>query len=229
MSTPAFADAAATWNKRFAQDDYIFGLAPNAWLRAQAPALPAAGRVLCVADGEGRNSVWLAQQGLQVDAFDIAELGVAKARKLAEDAQVTVHYSVADCDQWPWPEAAYDAVAAIFVQFADPAMRQRLFANMVRTLKPGGLLLLQGYTPKQLEYRTGGPPLVSHLYTADLLREAFAGLQIVALREYEADLAEGSKHCGHSALVGLLARKPSAPMSAGCAADHNEGGQPRSA
>jgi SAM-dependent methyltransferase len=208
MDKPAFADAAATWNQRFAADGYLFGVAPNAWLQAQAPALPPGGRVLCVADGEGRNSVWLARQGLQVEAFDIAELGVAKARALAAEAGVAVEFSVADCDRWPWPAEAYDAVVAIFVQFADPPQRARLFANMVRALKPGGLLLLQGYTPRQLDYKTGGPPLLSHLYTADLLRAELAALQIVELRDYEAELSEGSQHHGRSALIGLLARKP---------------------
>jgi SAM-dependent methyltransferase len=163
--------------------------------------------VLCVADGEGRNSVFLAGRGLVVDAFDIAELGVAKARRLAADHGVAVNYAVADCDHWPWPEAAYDGVAAIFVQFADPPMRERLFARIVRCLKPGGTLVLQGYTPRQLEYRTGGPPLASHLYTEALLREAFVGLDLVELREYEAELAEGRGHHGRSALIGLVARR----------------------
>lgn len=98
-------------------------------------------------------------------------------------------------------------MAAIFVQFADPAMRERLFANIVRCLKPGGTLVLQGYTPKQLDYRTGGPPLASHLYTEALLREAFADLDLIVLRAYEAELAEGSGHRGHSALIGLVARR----------------------
>jgi SAM-dependent methyltransferase len=160
-----------------------------------------------VADGEGRNSVWLAHQGMRVEAFDIAEVGVAKAKKLAADANVAVEFSVADCEQWPWPVEAYDAVVAIFVQFADPAMRERLFANMIGSLKRGGVLVLQGYTPKQLEYKTGGPPFESHLYTADLLRTAFAALQIVELREYEAELSEGTQHHGRSALIGLVARK----------------------
>ena len=208
QTRPAFPDAAATWNQRFAREDYIFGLAPNAYLRDQAARLPRDGLALCVADGEGRNSVWLAQQGLRVDAFDIAELGVAKARTLAASAGVAVNFSVADCDAWPWPVETYDAVAAIFVQFADPVQRDRLFANMVGALKPGGWLVLQGYTPRQLEYKTGGPPLLSHLYTAELLREAFAALQIVELREYEAELTEGTQHHGRSALVGLVARKP---------------------
>lgn len=208
MNTPAFPDATATWNKRFENDAYIFGLEPNEYLREHAGLLTPGSRVLCVADGEGRNSVWLARQGLRVDAFDISPVGVAKARALAARAEVSVDFSVADCDQWPWPAAAFDAVAAIFVQFADPAMRERMFANIIRTLKPGGLLVLQGYTPKQLDYKTGGPPILSHLYTAELLRSAFASLQIVELREYEAELTEGTQHHGHSALIGMIARKP---------------------
>ncbi|PKO68562.1 MAG: SAM-dependent methyltransferase [Betaproteobacteria bacterium HGW-Betaproteobacteria-16] len=205
--TSPFSAPAQTWNQRFAASGFLFGSAPNAWLREHASVWSPGDRVLCVADGEGRNSVWLAEQGLTVDAFDIAEIGVAKARDLAAQRGVTVNFTVADCDDYAWPEAACDGVAAIFVQFADPALRERLFARMVRALKPGGHLVLQGYTPQQLEYKTGGPPLASHLYTEALLREAFAELDIVSLREYEADLAEGSGHHGRSALIGLVARR----------------------
>lgn len=208
MTDIRYTDAAATWNKRFEHADYLFGTTPNVYLQAHTGLYPASGRALCVADGEGRNSVWLARHGLQVDAFDIAEVGVAKARKLAHEAGVQVNYTVADCEQWPWQEAHYDLVAAIFIQFADPAMRTRLFANIVHTLKPGGLLILQGYTPKQLEYKTGGPPILANLYTEALLREAFAGMELIELRMYEDDLAEGQHHLGRSALVGLVARKP---------------------
>ena len=202
-----FPDAADTWNRRFEDEAYIFGTEPNAWLRDQAGVWQPGQRVLSVTDGEGRNSVWLAKRGLRVDAFDIAEVGVEKARRMAAEQGVSVNFSVADCDGFAWPEAAYDGVAAIFVQFADPAMRTRLFAHIRRSLKPGGTLVLQGYTPRQLEYRTGGPPFESHLYTPALLREAFAAMDIVELREYEADLAEGSGHHGRSALIGLVARQ----------------------
>lgn len=204
----AFPDAAATWNSRFQDRAYIFGTEPNTYLCQHAGLWQSGQRVLCVADGEGRNSVWLARQGLMVDAFDISTVGVEKARKLAGDAGVSVGFSVSDCDGWPWPVEAYDGVAAIFVQFADPAMRERLFAKIVASLKPGGYLVLQGYTPKQLDYKTGGPPILSHLYTQPMLRDAFAGMEIVELREYEEELAEGSQHRGHSALVGMVARKP---------------------
>ncbi len=202
-----FADAAETWNRRYAGDDFLFGTAPNAWLRDHAGAITPGGRVLCVADGEGRNSVWLAQQGLVVDAFDVADRAVQRAQAFARQAGVQVNYTVADCDAFAWPEAAYDAVAAIFVQFADPALRARLFQRMVASLKPGGVLILQGYTPRQLDYRTGGPPVLSHLYTADLLRSTLAGLSIVTLSEYEADVQEGTGHSGRSALIGLVARR----------------------
>jgi SAM-dependent methyltransferase len=206
-TAPAFPDAALAWNRRFDDPTYLFGTEPNAWLRQHAGVWQAGQRILSVADGEGRNSVWLARQGLKVDAFDIADVGVAKARSLAAQHGVTVNYAVGDCDRFVWPQAVYDGVAAIFVQFADPAMRQRLFANIKRCLKPGGILLLQGYTPKQLEYKTGGPPHVAHLYTEALLREAFAEFELLTLREYEDELTEGSGHSGRSALIGMVARR----------------------
>ena len=207
VSLPAFADAADTWNRRFEGDTYHFGTEPNAWLREHAGVWQPGQRVLCVADGEGRNSVWLAGQGLLVDAFDVASVGVAKARRLAAKKGVSVNFAVSDCDAYPWPQDAYDGVVAIFVQFADPAMRERLFAHILRCLKPGGTLVLQGYTPKQLDYKTGGPPQVTHLYTGALLRQAFADLEVIELRDYEAELTEGNSHRGRSALIGLVARR----------------------
>ena len=212
MSTPPdrppfFADAAETWNRRYAGDDFLFGTEPNAWLREHAGTLPTAGHILSVADGEGRNSVWLARRGFQIDAFDVATRAVEKAKAFAQRQGVSVNFAVADVDAFAWPEAGYDGVAAIFVQFADPDARARLFERIVRSLKPGGVLVLQGYTPKQLDYRTGGPPILSHLYTRELLESAFADLSIIELREYEAEVREGQGHNGPSALIGLVARR----------------------
>jgi len=204
----AFADAAETWNRRFEGEDFLFGIEPNEWLREHAGTLPNGGRILCVADGEGRNSVWLARLGFTVDAFDIAEVGVAKARRLAAQHGVNVDFSVADVDAYAWPTSRFDGVAAIFIQFADPAQRERLFARIMASLKPGGILILHGYTPKQLDYGTGGPPFASHLYTPEMLRSAFETLEILVLREYEADVAEGNGHRGRSALIGMVARQP---------------------
>ena len=137
----------------------------------------------------------------------MADRAVDKARAFAQREGVTVNFTVADCDGFAWPEAAYDGVAAIFVQFADPPLRARLFERIVRSLKPGGVLILQGYTPKQLEYRTGGPPILSHLYTPELLQAAFADLSIIELKDYEAVVHEGQGHSGQSALIGLVARR----------------------
>jgi len=202
-----FNNPAETWNKRFAGADYIFGTQANTWLTHQASHLQQSGRVLAVADGEGRNSVWMAERGMHVDAFDISPVGVDKARQLASAANVTVNFNVSDCDDWHWQPDHYDLVVAIFIQFADPESRTRLFKRMKECLKPGGLLLLQGYTPKQLDYKTGGPPRLDHLYTEDLLRAEFAGMHIIELESYEEVLREGTQHSGQSALIGLVAKK----------------------
>lgn len=119
MLMNAFPDATSTSNRRFQASGFVFGNAPNVWLRAQAHHWKPGQRVLCAADGEGRNSVWLARQGLQVDAFDIAEAGLAKARGLAADAGLTASLAAGDGDSVVWPEAVHDGVAANLVQFAD--------------------------------------------------------------------------------------------------------------
>jgi 2-polyprenyl-3-methyl-5-hydroxy-6-metoxy-1,4-benzoquinol methylase len=208
MNTSSTApDAAAHWNTRFSGNDFLFGTEPNHWLSDHAHFLPRGGRVLCVADGEGRNSVFLARQGHAVDAFDISAVAISKAQQFAAASGVTVNYQLADCDSFQWKPATYDGVAAIFVQFADPALRSRMFARIVESLKPGGILILQGYTPKQLEYRTGGPSNVENLYTEAMLRDAFAELTILELKSYETDVSEGAGHRGRSALIGMVARR----------------------
>ncbi len=203
-----FSNPRETWDGRFSTDDYIFGTEPNAWLATHANLLQPGMRVLAVADGEGRNSVWMANRGLTVDAFDISPIGVAKAEKLAQQAGVQVNYQVCGVEDFDWKVGEYDAVVAIFIQFADPDTRAALFKRMKSALKPDGLLLLQGYTPKQLKYKTGGPPNVDHLYTEALMQEAFGDMHIAELRAYEDVLSEGTQHRGQSALMGLVARKP---------------------
>ena len=202
-------DSTHFWNKRFDTPDYIFGKAPNEYLEAQAKYhLKQGDSVLCVADGEGRNSVWLAKQGMKVDAFDLSEVALSKAIALATEEAVQVQFSLASSDTWDWQPNQYDAVVGIFIQFADPVMRVRLFAQMVSTLRPGGLLIIQGYTPKQLEFKTGGPSIFEHLYTEAMIRNLIGDLEPVDLCVYEKVLSEGPKHTGMSALLGLVARKP---------------------
>lgn len=197
------------WNDRFSADGFVFGKEVNQYLKDAALLhIPKNSRVLCVADGEGRNSVWLAKNNYVVDAFDISEVGINKAKKFAQENSVNVHYELNDLDHFQWPENSYDAIACIFIQFAPPEMRQRAFEHMIKSLKPGGILIVQGYTPKQLEYKTGGPSIESHLYTENLLKDSFKSLQILDLKTYEAQLNEGAGHAGISALIGMTAKKP---------------------
>lgn len=198
----------ARWNERFSAPDYVFGTAPNAFLAAQAPLLRPGMSALCVADGEGRNSVWLARRGLEVTAFDFSPIALEKARKLAADSGVTVDYRQSTVGDWNWDERRYDVVVAIFIQFSPPAERAQVFAGMVRALKPGGLVVLQGYGTAQLKYDTGGPKQVENLYTEALLRDSFKGQEILHLGSREEALDEGTRHQGMSAVVDLVARKP---------------------
>ncbi len=203
----------ASWDDRYAGSDYLFGTEANQFLVAcrdllGGPDLTAT-RVLCVADGEGRNSVWLAGQGCRVDAFDPSAVAVAKARRLAAERGVSVDYSVADADSWPWPEEAYDVVAAIFIQFADPALRVRIYDRIARALRPGGLLLLEGYSVDQLQYGTGGPRSPGHLYTEEQLRAELGAFEIERLRLHHAAVEEGPGHSGMSALADVVARRRS--------------------
>ena len=196
------------WDARYATDAYIFGTAPNVFLASQAARIVSGMQTLAIADGEGRNGVWLAEQGARVHAVDVSPVALDKARKLAEERRVTLTFEQLDVLAWAWPEAAYDLVVAIFIQFAPPPERERVIAGIRRTLKPGGLLILQGYTPKQIEFATGGPGNAANLYSAELLRRWFGNWEIIHLREHESFINEGSHHHGMSALVDLVARKP---------------------
>ena len=198
------------WNERYVGDDYLFGKEPNAFLASQRERFKPGMQVLSVADGEGRNGVWLAQQGTEVLAVEASPRALEKARQLAAERGVTLTHECADLLQWDWGTARFDAIVAIFIQFAAPEQRARLFAGMQPALKPGGLLLLEGYRVEQLAYGTGGPKDIENLYTAELLRNAFADLEILHLAAYDAPIEEGSGHRGMSALVDLVARKSQA-------------------
>lgn len=207
---PDFANPLETWNARFAGEDYLFGEKPNAFLRRQAHRLKRGDSILCVADGEGRNSVWLGEQGLTVTAFDFAPNAVAKAKQLAARRKVSVEHQIADFYAWPWTSARYDAVVAIFIQFVPPERREVAFAGMRSAVEPGGLLLLEGYRPEQVDYGTGGPPRRENMYTREWLEQTFAGWEILELETYDASIEEGKAHSGMSALIDLVAKKPSA-------------------
>ncbi len=196
------------WEERYAHsEDYLFGRAPARFLRDNPGWLRPGQSALCVADGEGRNSVWLAGRGLRVSAFDLAPTAVARARALAREAGVEVQHRVSDWQGWDWGRR-FDLVVAVFVQFAGPEERPAQFADLGRALRPGGVLMLHGYRPEQVELGTGGPPCAENMYTEDLLRDAFADWEIARLASYERDVREGRGHCGRSALIDLIARRP---------------------
>ena len=202
----AFDNPKSKWNQRFTTPEYVFGEAPNAYLVAQQHHL-VPGRLLALADGEGRNSVHLATQGWQVDAFDFAEAAVEKAKSLARQRGVVVNFACADCDEFDWSESSYDNVVGIFFQFAGPDERRVIFERIDRCLKPGGVVLIQGYGLAQLRFNTGGPGRLENLYSENLLADAFPHYTVLDSRTYVAELSEGKGHAGLSALVGFVARK----------------------
>jgi SAM-dependent methyltransferase len=196
------------WDTRFAGEAYHFGTAPSAFLLAQQHRLRPGMAALSIADGEGRNGVWLARQGLQVVSVDFSAVGLAKAQRLAAEAGVAFETICADLESWDWAVPPVDLVVVIYVQFAAPALRSKIFRHIVEVLNPGGLLLLEGYRPEQLRYKTGGPSQIENLYTTPMLREAFAELEILELVEHDSEVDEGHGHRGMSALIDLVARKP---------------------
>jgi SAM-dependent methyltransferase len=198
----------ARWEARFAKPEYEFGKAPNDFLVRCKPLLPKSGRALAVADGEGRNGVWLAGQGLEVLSIDFSPAAQKKARALAAERNVSVTFEQADVHAWPYPDAAFDVVAEIFTQFSTPDLRPAKWAGMRRALKPGGLLILEGYTPKQLQYGTGGPKQIEHLYTRAMLEQAFGDFRDLKIVEEERVMNEGAGHAGMSAVINLTGRKP---------------------
>jgi SAM-dependent methyltransferase len=196
------------WEARYAAPEYAFGTEPNYFLRSCKALLPPSGRALAVADGEGRNGVWLAQQGFDVLSIDFSPSAQNKARALAAERHVNVTFAQVDVHRWDYPDTAFDVVVEIFAQFSSPAERALKWAGMRRALKSGGLLIIQGYTPKQLEYGTGGPKQVENLYTRAMLEAAFSDFRSLELVEEEREIHEGSSHAGMSAVIGLTGTKP---------------------
>lgn len=196
------------WDERYAQDNYLFGTKPAAFLVAQTDLLQAGQRTLVVADGEGRNSVFLAEQELDVTAMDASPVGIAKAKRLADERGVAVNFELADLLSWTWEPDAYDLVVGIFIQFMGSEDRTKVFKGIQTTLRSGGRLLLHGYRPEQLAYGTGGPPIAKNMYTEELLGAAFPNLETERLVAYDAEIAEGTGHAGMSALIDYIGRKP---------------------
>ena len=197
----------AQWNERLASETYWFGIEPTPFLAAQAFRLKPGQKALSIADGEGRNGVFLARQGLEVTSVDLTPNGVAKAKRLAARFGVTIQTIIADLEIWDWGEPRFHVVVGVLFQFAGPAFRDLLFKQMKHVLLPGGFVMIQGYRPEQLAYGTGGPPFVENLYTEALLREKFGDMEILHLESYDREQPEGMQRRGMSALIDLVAKK----------------------
>jgi SAM-dependent methyltransferase len=193
------------WEQRYRTENYLFGTEPNEFLRSSLPMLPA-GSVLCLAEGEGRNAVFLAANGYDVHSVDLSETGVAKTRRLAESRGVKVDAVVGDLADFDIGVDRWDLIVSIFAHMA-PADRRHLHRRVVAALKPAGTFLLEAYTPQQVGRGTGGPTSPETTMTLDALREELAGLEFAHAVELEREVIEGPGHTGSGAVVQVIARK----------------------
>ena len=193
------------WDERYSAAAYAYGTEPNDFLKSVAERIPP-GPVLCLAEGQGRNAVYLASLGHEVLAVDQSAIGLERARKLAESRDLVIATQVADLASFDIVRERWSGIVAIFAHLP-PALRARVFGAAVRGLAPGGAFVLEAYTPKQLEYRTGGPQDASLLMTLDALRAELAGLRIEHGVETEREVQEGEYHHGRSAVVQILGFK----------------------
>ncbi len=194
------------WNERYAADGFAYGTEPNDFLREVSSQLPPNGRVLCLAEGEGRNAVFLAGLGHDVVAVDQSDVGLKKAEALARSKGVPITTVVADLNDFAIAEGAYSAIVSIWAH-VPPALRAKLHAACVAGLAPGGVFVLEAYTSAQTQRTTGGPRDPALCMSAAGLRAELAGLSMVSLHERVRQVHEGAFHDGESDVVQLLARR----------------------
>ena len=210
MSTPAPAGPGTPWDARYASQDYFYGTAPNDFLAAHAGMID--GPVLSLAEGEGRNAVFLARRGLQVRGVDSSAVGLAKAQRLAAEHGVAIDTTVADLAGYLPERGHYAAVVSVFAHLPS-AVRAQLYPRVEQALRPGGLVLLEAYAEGQLARDTGGPKDLDMLMSVDKLRTAFPSLEPLLLREVERDVHEGCGHTGRAQVVQFIGRKPAGSTS----------------
>jgi len=193
------------WDKRFSEPGYAYGTEPNGFLVSVADQIPR-GKVLCLAEGEGRNAVYLAGLGYQVTAVDTSTVGLAKAEALALDRGVTIDTVLADLAEYPIEPGAWQGIVSIYCHLP-PVIRAALHERCLRGLAPGGVFVLEGFTPRQLELGTGGPKSRELLMELEVIRQELPGLRLEIAREIERELFEGEFHKGTAAVVQILAVK----------------------
>jgi SAM-dependent methyltransferase len=194
------------WDERYGEEGFAYGTEPNDFLRENAHRMPV-GRVLCLAEGEGRNAVWLAEQGFDVTAVDASSVGLDKAQRLAAERGVRLHSVHADLADFDIGGDAWDGILSIFCHLPPP-LRVDVHRRCVKGLRAGGVFLLEAYTPRQLALKTGGPPVLDLLVEPEDLHAELSGLEFLMLDERERHIREGDFHDGVGAVVQVVARKP---------------------
>ena len=195
-----------TWDERYGTDDYLYGTEPNDFLKSVADMIPPKSSVLCLADGEGRNGVYLAELGHRVTSVDVSAVGLRKAEQLAASKGVQIETVKADLAEHDLGVGCVDAVVSIFCHLP-PEPRVLAYGRVAKALKPGGLLILEAYTPEQLKFGTGGPPVPELTLTADLVRELLPDLAFERCEELERDVIEGRGHTGQASVVQAIGRR----------------------
>lgn len=194
------------WDERYSSEEYIYGKDPNNFLANAVGKIPK-GKVLCVAEGEGRNAVFLAEQGYQVVAVDSSAVGLEKARQLAQERGVSIETIVSDLAHFDIEPDSWDGVVSIFAH-VPPQVRKELHKKIVNGLHSGGTLILEAYRPDQLKYKTGGPPTAEFMMTLEGLEEELKGLNFDYGVELDRDVVEGKFHTGKGAVVQFIGIKP---------------------
>lgn len=194
------------WNLRYGKAEFAYGTAPNDFLVEFADRIAAGGRVLCLADGEGRNGVWLARQGFRVSSVDIAAAGMEKAQRLAAASGVAITTDVADLAHHDLGCEAWDGIVSVFAHLP-PKVRRELHARCVAALKPGGVLLYEAYGKGQLGRGTGGPPDAELLVAGEEVAQEFPGCRILHSFQGLRDVVEGSHHTGVGEVVQLVVQR----------------------
>ena len=195
------------WDKRYDTDEYVYGTEPNEFLRQYVTAHDIEGkRILAIAEGEGRNAVWLASHGNDVEMWDGSRVGLEKAERLAATKDVSIKTKQVDLSDAVWEDEAFDVVVCIFGHFP-PDVRQAVFDGVKRTLKPGGLYVTEVYHPDQLAYGTGGPSDATLLYTVEAFKPLTEELDTILLRQRTVERQEGRFHHGQSSVVQYVGMK----------------------
>jgi SAM-dependent methyltransferase len=193
------------WNERFAEPEHAYGTEPNEFLREWSARVPA-GKVLCLAEGQGRNAVYMAEQGYEVTAVDASDVGLVRASELAAQRGVSIETCHADLNDFVIEPGHWQGIVSVFCHL--PAeLRRRVHADVVDGLAPGGALILEAYTPAQIALNTGGPRDAALCMQLDELREELDGLRILHALETERDVVEGKYHHGNGAVVQIVAVK----------------------